>query len=247
MSAGVLSLENLTVGYSGRALVESINAEVALGRFIAVLGANGVGKSTLLRTLTGAIPPLSGNLFFIEDGRKSSFHALTVRQQSAVVSAVYPLRGELPVLPVTAYVAMGQYRFSDWLGRTSAAEDEQTRQILADMKILELADRNVCELSDGEFQRVEIARALAQKTPVMVLDEPTSHLDYWARREIMELLRQIAHTENVAIVVCTHEIDLATQYCDEFWLMKRGGTFEHTEKLEEEKIGDLFVTQIINS
>lgn len=241
MSAEVLSLENLSIGYDGKTLMCDVNAKVALGDFVAVLGPNGVGKSTLLRTMTGFLSPLSGDVFVWKDGKKQELSSLSVEACASVVSVVFSRRTNLPIMSVLDYVAIGQYRFSNWMGQCDTQKETKIRQLLADLQIDKLSQRNVSELSDGEFQRVEIARALAQETPVIVMDEPTSHLDYWARREIMELLQRTAHEKNVAIVVCTHEIDLAEKYSDAFWLMKRGGVFEQSRRLDGEQIEEMFV------
>lgn len=241
MSAEVFSLENLSIGYGGKTLMNAVNAKVVLGNFVAVLGPNGVGKTTLLRTITGFLPPLSGNVFVWKDGEKQSMRSLSVEACASVVSVVSSRRLNLSMMSVCDYVAIGQYRFSDWMGRCDEQRKTKVKQLLSDLQIDDLTHRNVSELSDGEFQRVEIARALAQDTPAIVMDEPTSHLDYWSRREIMGLLQRTSHEKNIAIIACTHEIDLAEKYCDDFWLMKRGGTFEQTTRLGNEKIEEMFV------
>ncbi len=241
MSAEVFSLDNLSIGYDGKTLLNDVNAKVALGNFVAVLGPNGVGKTTLLRTMTGFLPPLSGNVLVWKDGEKRSVYSLSVEECASVVSVVFSRRLNLSMMSVFDYVAMGQYRFSDWKGWCGEQRETKVKQLLSDFQIDDLTCRNVSELSDGEFQRVEIVRALAQDTPAIVMDEPTSHLDYWSRREIMGLLRRTSHEKNVAIIACTHEIDLAMEYCDEFWLMKRGGMFEETKILDREKIERMFV------
>ncbi len=241
MSAEIFSLDNLSIGYGGKTLVNSVDAKVSLGNFVAVLGPNGVGKTTLLRTMTGFLHPLSGNVFVMKDGEKQSICSLSVEACASVVSVVFSRRLNLSMMSVYDYVAIGQYRFSNWIGLCDEQRKGKVKQLLSELQIDDLIYRDVSELSDGEFQRVEIARALAQDTRAIVMDEPTSHLDYWSRREIMGLLQRTSHEKNIAIIACTHEIDLAEKYCDDFWLMKRGGMFEQTKILDGEKIEEMFV------
>lgn len=235
-----LSVRELSVGFESgkeaRVLIAPISLDVEAGTLIAVVGANGVGKSTLLRTLAGLQKPLSGGVFceFPLKGEVSLF-SLPVKARSSIVCSLFCRSGELPRLSVRDYVSLGRYRFSDFGKETTDAEDK-LNQVLLDLSVDGFSERMVCELSDGEFQRVEIARALLQETPVLLLDEPTSHLDYHSRVEIMSLLKRIAKDRGLSVIVSTHELDLAAQYCDQFWIVSSSGGLKCQSHLEAKDV-----------
>ncbi len=197
----------MAVGYSSKGeeliLLEDLNLHLKEGELVCFMGPNGIGKSTLLRTLAGLQKPLRGELIGVEKGKLSL--VLTDRI-SASNMLVYDL------------VAYGRYPYLSWNISFSAEDHRIIEEAISLTQIEHLKNKQLYQLSDGQMQLVMIARALAQRTPVLLLDEPTAHLDLNNRVEIMNLLRKLARQERKAILVCTHELDLALQTADLIWL-----------------------------
>lgn len=235
----VLMLKDLSVGFSEKrntqVLIHPFSLKVEAASFVALVGANGVGKSTLLRSIAGLQKPLGGDVFFYKKGQCGSLFSLPIKERASVVSSSFTMRGELPQLTVRDYVSLGRFRF---FGLEHSEEDlnENVGRVLSDLNLSEKRDSFVCNLSDGEFQRVEIARVLVQEAPVILLDEPTSHLDYYSRREVMSLLRDISKERKLSIIVSTHELDLAENYCDSFWVVDSSGNLRVRETLNREEV-----------
>lgn len=224
MSATVLATENLSIGYAPRrgpqrVIAADLNLALHAGEVVCLLGPNGVGKSTLLRTLVGMQPPLAGRVFL--DGVDLS--TLSVRAIARRLSVVLTERIEVGQLNAYALVALGRHPHTDWSGRLTPRDEEVVRWALEAVDAVNLAARLVHELSDGERQRVMVARALAQEPLVMILDEPTAFLDLPRRVEMMRLLRRLARETNRALLLSTHDLDLALRSADALWLMAPGG------------------------
>jgi iron complex transport system ATP-binding protein len=179
------------------------------GSLTAVIGVNGIGKSTLLRTLAGMQPALDGitELLGIPAAR------LGPNEKARLLSVVLTEPPASRNLKVRELVALGRHPYTNWLGALTDADRESVRVALQQMELTELADRACHTLSDGQLQRVLIARALAQETPLILLDEPTTHLDLYHKVRILKGLREIALTRGKTVVFTTHEIDLAIQLC----------------------------------
>jgi iron complex transport system ATP-binding protein len=204
-----LDITALSIGYSKKqALFEDITLQLHCGKITGILGPNGIGKSTLLKTIAGLLPPLKGSV--VPSGLPND------RDLCAFVPA-QPWRASN--FSVVDTVSTGRYRYTNWLG----IEDPQGKQVIADVLektgITHLAGRNSADLSDGEFHRVAIARALVQDTPLILLDEPTAFLDIANKRSTILLLKKIAVEENKGILFSTHDLSLAMQHCDLFWIM----------------------------
>ncbi|HEY4337259.1 MAG TPA: ABC transporter ATP-binding protein [Puia sp.] len=206
---------------------------VRSGRLICLLGPNGSGKSTLLRTLAGLQPALNGDVEIA--GRADLSSAELARQISLVLTD----RVGGSNLNVESLVALGRYPWSGWLGILSGEDRAIVRQAIAAADISELLDRKVHTLSDGENQKVMLARALAQDTPILMLDEPTAHLDLPSRIRLMRLLHRLAREMNKGILLSTHELDLALQVADEVWLMQHSGPL-HKGAPEDLVLGGIF-------
>lgn len=220
----LLEARDLAVGYTKprrppRIVTEGINIALREGEFVCLLGPNGAGKSTLIRTLCGMQPPLSGTVCIAGEPLKElSPHMLAQR-----MSLVLTQRVAVGMMPVKTLVALGRHPYTDWAGRLSKKDEEAVWRAIADVGIEELAHRPVCELSDGERQKVMIARALAQEPQVMILDEATAFLDLPRRVELMHLLKGLVHDGQRAILLSTHDLDLALRCADRLWLLPAGG------------------------
>ncbi|HTI91523.1 MAG TPA: ABC transporter ATP-binding protein [Puia sp.] len=195
--------------------------EVRAGQLICLLGPNGAGKSTLLRTLAGLHPPLEGRV----ESKGVDVRQLTPTQRARTVSLVLTERVGTHQLTVYSLVALGRYPYSGWMGGLGETDRNAIEWAIEAAGIQTLRDRKLFTLSDGESQKVMLARALAQDTPVLMLDEPTAHLDLPSRIRLMRLLHQLAHQTNKGILLSTHELELALQVADEVWLLQNTATF----------------------
>ena len=191
--------------------------ELQAGQLICLLGPNGSGKSTLLRTLAGLQPALAGTINVT--GAADRTPAELARQISLVLTD--RVRGNN--LTVSSLVALGRYPYSGWLGALNEADKAAVEWAIGATGIGGLRDRKVHTLSDGEAQKMMLARALAQDTPILMLDEPTAHLDLPSRIRLMRLLHQLARQTRKGVLLSTHELDLALQIADEVWLLQAGG------------------------
>jgi iron complex transport system ATP-binding protein len=221
-ATSLLSARNLQTGYrSGAKRIVVANAlpELLLrpGQLICLLGPNGSGKSTLLRTLGGLQPPLNGEIHI--EGMERWTPAALARKISMVLTD----RVTGNNLTVASLVALGRYPWSGWLGGLNVADKSRIEWAIGATGIGSLRDRKIHTLSDGQSQKVMLARALAQDTPILMLDEPTAHLDLPSRILLMRLLHQLARETRKAILLSTHELDLALQVADEVWLLQAGG------------------------
>lgn len=206
---------------------------VKAGRMICLLGPNGSGKSTLLRTLAGLQPALGGE---VAVGGKTGLSSAGLARQ---ISLVLTDRVGGSNLNVSSLVALGRYPWSGWLGVLTEVDRDIIRRSIAAADIGDLLERKVHTLSDGENQKVMLARALAQDTPVLMLDEPTAHLDLPSRIRLMRLLHRLAREMNKGILLSTHELDLALQVADEVWLLQSAGPL-HKGAPEDLVLGGVF-------
>ena len=214
-----LSTQQLSIGYENYIVQPSLDLEMNRGEFICVLGTNGCGKSTLFRTLAGLQKSLSGTTFL--EGK--DVRTLSAAEKSLFFAIGLTDKVDLENTIVSEVVAMGRYPYSSWLGGLNAEDNEMVARALAQVRLSSKAECLFTELSDGERQRVMIAKALAQDTPLILLDEPTAHLDLPNRVEIMLLLQKLAHETNKSVLLSTHELDLALQAADKIWLMQQSG------------------------
>ena len=201
----MIKCENLSIGYGARVIQHDLSFTLPDGELVALLGANGCGKSTLLRTIAGLQPSLGGTYSPIANEKTV---ALVLTESLSVESAT-----------VRDVVAMGRYPYTSFLGTLTAADHRIVNEAMEQVGVADLADSFYNDHSDGEKQRILIAKALAQQTPVILLDEPTAHLDLPSRIKTLNLLRDIAHTQNKTILISTHELELAMRAADKVLLM----------------------------
>lgn len=224
----VLTAQNLTIGYRKRAVAADLSLELRAGELVCLLGPNGAGKSTLLRTLAGMQPPLSGQVLLQGD----DIARLNEREIARRLSVVLTERTDAGLITAWELAALGRYPHTDWMSRLTDGDRRKVDWALRSVGAAELADRYVHELSDGERQKVLIARALAQEPQVMILDEPTAFLDLPRRVEIVHLLRSLARETRRVILLSTHDLDLALRTADQVWLMPINGRM-HTGAPED--------------
>ena len=213
----MLTLDHLTVGYGTRAVLTDICAELPYGHIAVLVGANGAGKSTLLRAIAGVSAPLSGTVAI--DGVSPS--ALNLRRRARLLSTVYTDRSNVG-LTVRETVAIGRQPYTGFFGNNTPDDRHRIARALEQVGMAAFADRHLSSLSDGEHQKVMIAKALAQDTPVLLLDEPTSFLDVASRLEILQLLRRLADEESKTILLSTHDIAPALAVADAAWVLAGG-------------------------
>jgi len=216
---GLLTTQNLSIGYSKKGKTNTVqstlNLKLSAGELVCLIGPNGSGKSTLLRTLTGLQKPLAGKTLI--DGKE--ILKLKQREKALLIALVLTERVDMENATVYNLVSLGRHPHSNWWGNISTIEDKIIRQAIEMVHLGHKMFHPINELSDGEKQRAMIAKALAQDTPIIMLDEPTAHLDLPNRVEIMLLLHKLAHETKKAIILSTHELDLALQAADRIWLM----------------------------
>jgi iron complex transport system ATP-binding protein len=217
-----LITENLSIGYPKRTILADINAELHAGELVSLIGPNGAGKSTLLRTLSGMQTPLSGQVLLSSD----DISKLDARERAKRLSVVLTERVDVGALTAYALVGLGRYPYTDWTGKLSDHDNEVIQWALNVVGAAEFAERDIHELSDGERQKVLIARALVQEPAVILLDEPTAYLDLPRRVEMMRTLRDLAHNTGRAVLLSTHDLDLALRSADVIWLLPKGGTLQ---------------------
>src|SRR5690554_154683 len=200
-------------------IAEGISFSLKAGQLTCLLGPNGVGKSTLIKAILGHKLPMKGEILYKGEPIKT----LNARAMARKVSVVLTDRISPGNLTVRQLVGLGRIPFTNWLGAIAEEDQKVIDSAIQETKIGYLADKKVAELSDGQLQKTMIARALAQDGELMILDEPTAHLDLVNRLEIMQLLREIAHARRKAILVVTHDLDIAVETADKFWLMPCSG------------------------
>ncbi len=215
----ILTTSNLCVGYSSKKEIKTIASNINLtlkkGELIALIGANGIGKSTLLRTLIGIQSPLSGAV--ILNGKNIlDYDSISFAQNLSIV-----LTEKLPPSNLTVFeiIALGRQPYTNWLGNLSDNDISKINEAMELTQITPLADKKHYEISDGQLQNVLVARALAQDTPLIILDEPTTHLDLLHKVSLFKLLKKLAKDTNKCILFSTHDIDMAIQISDEMIIM----------------------------
>ena len=217
----MLEVHALYAGYKSQDVLKGITMDVQPGEILAVIGPHGAGKSTLIRSISGVHPPRTGS---VQAAGKDLTHLQPGLR--ARYLAVVPQAGQLPgAYTVYQTVLLGRTPHLNWLGQAGAADHAQTRWALEHTQTLQLAERLVGELSGGEQQRVLLARALSQDTPILLLDEPTTHLDLQHQTGLLNLVRRLALEKRLAVLLVLHDLNLASLYADRVALLKDGQIF----------------------
>jgi iron complex transport system ATP-binding protein len=214
----MLEVQSLSIFYGNRPILKNISFDLAAGEILTIIGPNGAGKTTLIRALTGLTPLHAGQIRV--DGR--SLNQLSVAERARWIAVVPQARNLPPAFTAWETVLLGRTPHLNWLGQTSPQDEAIARQAMTRTQTLELAERPVGELSGGEQQRLLLARALAQASPILLLDEPTSHLDLQFQLTLLDQVRSLARQEKLAVLVILHDLNLAARYADRVGLLVQG-------------------------
>jgi iron complex transport system ATP-binding protein len=235
----VLKANNLTIGYPGRVVKQKLNFGFDEGQLVCLMGPNGAGKSTLLRTVAGLQAQLHGSVEIVGQ----SLEQLDRQQRAKLISLVLT---EAPSgnLRVEELVALGRQPYTNWYGKLNPTDRSIVGEALQAVGIEEFRERRLSSLSDGQRQKALIARALAQEGKLLLLDEPTAHLDLLNRIQIMQLLRKLAHEQQKTILVATHELHLALQTADVLWLLPEGADTPSIQGLPEDLLLNGAIEQV---
>lgn len=218
MKSPLLHTKQLSIGYTykktNKVILSGIDLQLFPGQLIGLLGPNGVGKSTLLRTLAGVQPALSGKVM-IGGQDITGMNALEVAQKISLVLTDRSFSGNLNVLDL---VSLGRYPHTGWSGSLQERDHRKIKQAIEQTQVEYLLQQKLHQISDGQLQKAMIARALAQDGEIMILDEPTAHLDLNNKIEILLLLKKLGNITGKGIIIATHELDLAVKIADQIWL-----------------------------
>lgn len=237
----MIILSNLSIGYTSKnnrkVVAEGINATLMEGELTCLIGPNGIGKSTLLRTLSAFQPALSGSITI--DGKQ--LETLSDKEVSRLIGVVLTSKPDVQNITVAELVGLGRSPYTGFWGTLNDNDRVIVDESIAKTGISHLSERMIQTLSDGERQKVMIAKALAQQTPVIYLDEPTAFLDYPSKVDMLLLLRQLAHETGKTIFLSTHDLELALQLADRLWLLSNN-TQQQSTTLEVGTPGELAAT-----
>lgn len=215
----ILNIANLSIGYIQKKqksiVANNINLLVDTPKFISLIGENGIGKSTLLRTISKVQQVISGTIHLF-DTEISKYSNIEIAQKISLV-----LTERIPPSNLTVYevIALGRQVYTNWLGKLTTEDKNAINNAINQIKITDLQNKKIDELSDGQYQKVMIARAIAQDTPIIILDEPTAHLDIINKAIIFKLLKELVVKHRKTVIISSHELQLVLQSSDDLWLM----------------------------
>lgn len=246
-STYILEARSLTIGYTAKknslVVAENIHFELSGQKFVALLGKNGIGKSTLLRTLTNVQPALTG-VIKLNNEDLTSYSSRALSQKISLV-----LTERIPDSNLSVYelIALGRQPYTDWLGNLTEHDRKFIDFAIESTHVGDLLSKRHYELSDGQLQKVMIARALAQNTEIIILDEPTAHLDMHHKIEVFQLLQELVKKFKKTVITSTHEVQLALQLSDELWLMNEESfrTGQTETLIETNELSSLFNSELI--
>ncbi len=214
----MIQLQNFSIGFGERMLLDQVSTNFAKGQLTALIGRNGSGKSTLLRALAGLNTRYHGNIIL----HGTHIKCLSLQQLARTLAFVTTSRTRIPNLSCQNVVSMGRAPYTNWMGHMQSVDSDIVMQSIRSVGMEQYSLRTMDTMSDGECQRIMIARALAQDTPIILLDEPTSFLDILGRHELVTLLASLAHEQGKCILFSTHELDIAIKMCDTIALVDNG-------------------------
>ena len=218
----MLQARNLTIGHEkSKPLISDINFRCETGDLIILLGVNGIGKSTLLKTLCGLLDPISGSLYY----EQTDIFGISANEKAKLISGVFTGRDFDPFISVREFVTLGRYPYTNWLGSLTETDEKKIAEALTALGLNALADKKIHQISDGEKQKAMIAKALAQDTPVIIMDEPTAFLDYKNKAELLSTIKKLATEQNKIIILSTHDISSSLPYSDKAFLITESGKF----------------------
>lgn len=244
----MLKTKNISIGYNKGAedsviLAKEVNLNLFPGQLTAVIGPNGSGKSTLLNTLSGQLKPLTGSVLIQSQNIEEFSHW----ERSKYLALVLTKKEFSQHLSVAEFVALGRVPYTNWLGTLSVEDHLSIEQAIEATNLSELLDKKCGTLSDGQMQRVSIARALAQDTPIILLDEPTTHLDLVNKAQTLKLLKTLAQEHKKSVAYATHDIDLALDLADQIISVYGGriNTGSTQEIIDQGIIGEMFQSDLV--
>lgn len=243
----VLKTENLSIGYASKSseniVASNINITLEKGKLVSVLGKNGIGKSTLLRTISKVQKPLKGHVFI----NQKNIEKISDTKLSTTLSLVLTERLPESQLTVFELIALGRQPYTNWIDRLLTTDIKKINWAIEQTEIQHLKDKFFYELSDGQLKRVLIARALAQDTEIIILDEPTAHLDLHHTLKIFSLLKKLVHETSKTIILSSHEVNLSIQFSDQIILFTdtKIHTGTPTELIQNNAFDNLFPKDII--
>lgn len=225
MNTALLHISNLSIGYKSSkenyVVVDGITTSLLSGEFVVLLGSNGVGKSTLLRTICDLQPPLNGEVTFNGERLKE----LSVSQRASTLGVIFTGKEASTLLTVQELVLSGRLMYSNFLGNYSHQDIEIAVAVMKEVGVYALRNRRLNQLSDGELRKAMIARLLAQDAQLLLLDEPTAFLDYPGKIELMQLLLMLCKKRNKSVIISTHDVELSLQIATNIWLINNEKQF----------------------
>ena len=242
--SSTINISSLSIGHDNNSILDNINLITKSNKMIGVFGRNGQGKSTLLKTISGLLPPISG-YFYCND---IDVLNMSEKERAKLLSIVSTTQNNIGGITVKDFIAFGRFPYTNWLGMNKEKDYHEIEKAIVLCKLENLSNRNYNELSDGEKQKVNIARAIAQNTPVIILDEPTVHLDLINKVEVFKLLKELTENHSKTIIISTHQMEYALQICDEIWLINNNSieALTPSEIIATEKLKELFNDDVIS-
>lgn len=238
----ILKTHSLSIGYTNKTIASDIDITLEAGDIVALIGPNGAGKSTLFKTLSGHLKPIAGTIEINGENAEN----VTAKERAKMMSIVLTERPDDMFLTVREIVASGRFPYSGMFGKLSENDDEKIKESLEIIRIKYLSNRLFNTLSDGERQKVMIAKSIAQDTPIIFLDEPTAFLDYPSKIELFSILRRLSKEQKKTIIFSSHDLELLLRYTDSLWVMGKQLPFikgRCSELLKNGKIQEYFNLQ----